>query len=37
MSSCERGQRNISVDNICKLAWALDADVRELFDPSAIK
>lgn len=36
VSSCERGRRNISVDNICKLAWALDVDVRELFNPSAL-
>jgi transcriptional regulator with XRE-family HTH domain len=35
MSTCERGLRNISVDNIYKLAWALDADVRELFDADA--
>ncbi len=37
VSSCERGRRNISVDNMFKLAWALGADIRELFDPSAVQ
>jgi transcriptional regulator with XRE-family HTH domain len=36
MGSCERGERNISVDNIYKIAAALEVDVRELFDPAAI-
>jgi transcriptional regulator with XRE-family HTH domain len=37
VSSCERGRRNVSVDNICKLAAALGRDVRELFDPSVLE
>jgi len=31
VGSVERGERNVSVDNICRLAWALGVDVRELF------
>jgi transcriptional regulator with XRE-family HTH domain len=37
LSSCERGRRNVSVDNIYRLASALNADVRELFDTSKLK
>jgi transcriptional regulator with XRE-family HTH domain len=30
VSSVERAERNVSIDNICKLAAALDVDVRDL-------
>ena len=30
VGSVERAERNVSIDNICKLAWALDVDVRQL-------
>lgn len=30
VGSVERAERNISIDNICRLAWALGVDVREL-------
>ena len=33
VGSVERGERNVSVDNICRLADALGADVRVLFAP----
>ncbi|MGH9783976.1 MAG: helix-turn-helix transcriptional regulator [Terriglobia bacterium] len=33
VGSVERGERNVSIDNICRLAWALGVDVRELFAP----
>jgi transcriptional regulator with XRE-family HTH domain len=33
LSSVERAERNVSIDNICRLAWALDVDVRELLVP----
>ncbi len=33
VGSVERGERNISIDNICRLAWALGADVRALLAP----
>jgi transcriptional regulator with XRE-family HTH domain len=33
VGSVERGERNVSVDNICRLADALGADVRDLFEP----
>lgn len=33
LGSVERAQRNIAVDNICRLAAALDVDIRELFAP----
>ncbi|WP_367155520.1 helix-turn-helix domain-containing protein [Methylomonas sp. HYX-M1] len=32
VSSVERGERNISLDNVEKLANALDSDVRLFFD-----
>jgi len=34
LGSVERAERNIAVDNICRLAWALRADVRELLAPT---
>jgi transcriptional regulator with XRE-family HTH domain len=33
LGSVERAQRNVAIDNICRLAAALDVDVRELFAP----
>lgn len=33
LGSVERAQRNIAIDNICRLAWALAVDVRELLNP----
>lgn len=33
VSSVERGERNISVDNMEKLAKALDVDIRDLLSP----
>jgi len=33
LGSVERAERNIAIDNICRLAWALDVDVRELLAP----
>lgn len=33
VSSVERGERNISVDNMEKLARALNVDIRKLLDP----
>jgi len=33
VSSVERGERNISLDNIDRLAQALDIDVQELLSP----
>jgi transcriptional regulator with XRE-family HTH domain len=33
VSSVERGERNISVDNMERLAKALEVDVRELLNP----
>jgi transcriptional regulator with XRE-family HTH domain len=33
IGSVERAERNVSVDNICRLAWALGVDVRELLTP----
>ncbi|HEU4368082.1 MAG TPA: helix-turn-helix transcriptional regulator [Methylomirabilota bacterium] len=34
LGSVERAQRNIAIDNICRLAWALGVDVRELLSPA---
>ncbi len=31
LSSVERAQRNIAVDNICRLAWALGVEPARLF------
>ena len=33
VGSVERRERNISIDNICRLAAALGVDVRELLRP----
>jgi transcriptional regulator with XRE-family HTH domain len=33
ISSVERGERNITIDNMEKLAIALDIDIRELLNP----
>jgi transcriptional regulator with XRE-family HTH domain len=33
VGSVERSERNISIDNICRLALALRVDVRRLLDP----
>ena len=33
VSSVERCERNVSIDNICRLAWALGVDVRDLLAP----
>jgi transcriptional regulator with XRE-family HTH domain len=35
MSSVERAQRNVSIDNIFRIAAALDVDVRELLRPDS--
>lgn len=32
LSSVERGQRNVSIDNICRIAAALDCHPRELLN-----
>ena len=34
VGSVERAERNIAIDNICRLAWALGVDVRELLSPA---
>lgn len=33
VSSVERGERNISIDNVGRLALALEVDVQALFEP----
>lgn len=33
VGSVERAERNVSIDNICRLAWALNVDVRALLAP----
>ena len=33
VGSVERAERNVSIDNICRLAAALHVDVRELLAP----
>ena len=33
VGSVERAERNISIDNVCRLAGALGVDVRELLVP----
>jgi transcriptional regulator with XRE-family HTH domain len=33
VGSVERAERNVSIDNICRLAWALGVDVRNLLAP----
>ena len=35
MGSVERAERNVAIDNICRLAWALGVDVRELLSPAS--
>jgi transcriptional regulator with XRE-family HTH domain len=35
VGSVERGERNVSIDNICRLAWALGVDVPDLFKLAA--
>ena len=30
LSSIERGRRNVPLDTVCRLAWALDVDVPDL-------
>ncbi|VVC75723.1 HTH-type transcriptional regulator SinR [Aquicella siphonis] len=37
VSSVERGERNISIDSMEKLANALNVDIRELLDPKLLK
>ncbi len=37
VGSVERAERNVSIDNICRLAWALQVDVRELLAPSGTR
>ena len=34
VGSVERAERNVSIDNICRLASALRVDVRELLSPT---
>jgi len=34
LSSIERGRRNVPLDTVCRLAWALGVDVRELLTPA---
>lgn len=33
VGSVERGERNVSIDNMCRLAWALGVDLRDLLRP----
>lgn len=33
LGSVERAERNVAIDNICRIAWALSVDPRELFRP----
>ncbi len=35
VGSVEREERNISIDNICRLAWALGVEPRDLLDRGA--
>ena len=34
LGSVERGERNVAIDNICRIALALGVDPRELFRPT---
>src|SRR5207245_6575217 len=34
LGSVERAERNVAIDNICRIAWALGVDVRELLTPT---
>ena len=36
LGSVERAERNVAIDNICRLASALDVDVRELLEPARL-
>lgn len=33
LSAIERGRHNVPLDTICRLAWALSMDVRDLLSP----
>ena len=33
VGSVERGERNVSIDNMCRLAWALGAELPDLLRP----
>jgi transcriptional regulator with XRE-family HTH domain len=35
LSSIERGRRNVPLDTVCRLAWALGVDVRDLLTATA--
>jgi transcriptional regulator with XRE-family HTH domain len=35
LSSIERGRRNVPLDTVCRLAWALGVDLRDLLTPSS--
>src|SRR5438552_1979226 len=37
LGSVERGERNVAIDNICRIAWALGVEVRELLSPLGLK
>jgi transcriptional regulator with XRE-family HTH domain len=34
LSSIERERRNVPLDTVCRLAWALGVDVRDLLTPT---
>jgi transcriptional regulator with XRE-family HTH domain len=36
IGSVERGERNVSIENVARIAWALGIDVRELFSFGAV-
>ncbi len=33
VGSVERGERNVSIDNMCRLAWALGVELPQLLRP----
>lgn len=33
VGSVERGERNVSIDNMCRLAWALGVELPDLLHP----
>jgi len=35
LSSIERARRNVPIDTVCRLAWALGVEARELLTPAA--
>lgn len=37
LSAIERGKHNVPLDTICRLAWALGMDVRDLVTPPRIR